>query len=618
MTNAHAEEVKLIPRSVLFGNPAQYGAQLSPNGKKLAYIAPFNDVLNVWVGLADSKHFEPVTKDTDRGVRTFFWAYDNRHLLYLQDKGGNENWRLYAVDLETGATKDLTPYDNVQVRVLNVEKDFPDFILILMNKDNPSAHDVYALKLSTGEIRLIEKNPGNYSGWLTDSKQRVLGALRPREEGGTEVLLRETGQGPMHPFLTWELEDDSVSHVVSFSKDAQSILLADSRNFNTARLVRTDIKTGKTQVVSQDATADLSGVTLHPDTDEIQIIWYYKDRPEMHIVDPSIQPDMDFLRTVQKGDFYIGTRDNADMRWIVFYQVDDGPTSYYLYDRATQKARFLFDTTPELKKYSLATMEPIVIQSRDKLKIHGYISFPPGSTRKNLPMVLNVHGGPWARDAWGFDTEAQWLANRGYICLQVNFRGSVGYGKDFVNAGNRQWGRKMQDDLSDAVKWAIQQGYADPKRVAIYGGSYGGYAALAGATFTPELYACAVDIVGPSSLTTFIKTVPPYWKVYLNEFYRRVGHPEKDQKYLEEKSPLYHVEKISKPLLIAQGANDPRVKQSESEQIVAELAKKKIDYEYLLFKDEGHGFAKPQNRIKFYTACEKFLAKHLGGRYETS
>lgn len=609
--------MQLIPRSVLFGNPDKYSPQLSPDGTKLAYLAPVENVLNVWVGSADGTHFEPVTQDRDRGVRTFFWAYDNRHLLYLQDLGGNENWRIYSVDLQSGKTRDLTPFENVQARVLSVEKDFPDEILISLNKENPSAHDVYRLNLSTGNMTLVEKNPGDYSGWITDSRQRVLGAVRPRPEGGSDILMRAQPKDPFKKFLTWDLADDAVSRVIALSKDATHVLLADARGYNTARLVRAELKTGKTEILSQDQSADVAGVTLHPDSLEIQIIWYYRARPEMLVVDPSIQPDVDYLKTVQKGDFYIGTRDQSDKRWIVAYVVDDGPMSFYLYDRTARSARFLFDSTPALRQYTCSAMEPVVITARDGLQIHGYISFPPGQERKNLPMVLNVHGGPWARDNWGFDTEAQWLTNRGYICLQVNFRGSVGYGKEFVNAGNRQWGRKMQDDLTDAVRWAIDKGYADPKRVAIYGGSYGGYAALAGATFTPDLYACAVDIVGPSSLTTFIKTVPPYWKVYLNEFYIRVGHPEKDRAYLEERSPLYHVDKINTPLLIAQGANDPRVKQSESEQIVAELKKKGIAHEYMLFKDEGHGFAKPQNRIKFYAACEKFLAKHLGGRYET-
>jgi dipeptidyl aminopeptidase/acylaminoacyl peptidase len=295
----------------------------------------------------------------------------------------------------------------------------------------------------------------------------------------------------------------------------------------------------------------------------------------------------------------------------VGYSLDDGPASYYVYYRNTGKFEFLFVTRPELEKYKLAPMEAVSVKTRDGLTIHGYITFPPDGRRKNLPMVLNVHGGPWARDTWGYDPEAQWMASRGFICLQMNYRGSSGYGKKFLNAANREWGGKMHDDLIDAVNWAADKGYADPKRVAIFGGSYGGYAALVGATFTPKQFRCAVDIVGPSNLLTFIRSIPPYWSVFLKEFHERVGNPDTEEAFLKSRSPLFHVSNIEIPMLIAQGANDPRVKQAESEQIVAEMKKKGIDHEYMLFPDEGHGFAKPQNRIRFYEACEKFLAKHL-------
>jgi dipeptidyl aminopeptidase/acylaminoacyl peptidase len=334
------------------------------------------------------------------------------------------------------------------------------------------------------------------------------------------------------------------------------------------------------------------------------------------VLDPSVADDLTAIRALHPGDPAFTGADDADTTWLISFTNDSGPVPYFAYDRVSKAGRFLFENRPALSQYELASMEPFSFTARDGLTVHGYATFPPGADRSGLPTVLNVHGGPWARDAWGFDPEAQWLANRGYLCVQVNYRGSTGYGKTFVNAGDREWGGRMQDDLTDAVAFVTGLRWADPARVAIYGGSYGGYAALAGATFTPELYCCAVDIVGPSSLKTLIETVPPYWAPMIAQFHRRVGDPAKDADFLWSRSPLSRVSDIRIPLLIAQGANDPRVKQAESEQIVAALAAAGIEHEYMLFPDEGHGFAKPENRLKFYAAAERFLARHLGGRAE--
>jgi dipeptidyl aminopeptidase/acylaminoacyl peptidase len=355
---------------------------------------------------------------------------------------------------------------------------------------------------------------------------------------------------------------------------------------------------------------------VHPDTYEIQAVSFVKERTEWVIFDQSIKEDFEKIKAVDHGDFFILSRDNEDQKWVIGFTRDNGPVPYYAYDRTTKKATFLFDNKPDLKQYELAPMEPVSFKTRDGLTVHGYITFPPGDQKKQLPMVLNVHGGPWSRDTWGYDGEAQWFANRGYICLQVNFRGSTGYGKEFLNASIKEWGGKMHDDLVDAVHWAIKKGYADPKRIAIYGGSYGGYAALVGATFTPDLFSCAVDIVGPSNLITMIKSIPPYWSTLLAIEHKRVGNPDTEEVFLKSRSPLFKVDQIKIPILIGQGANDPRVKQAESEQIVQAMKEKGIDHEYMLFPDEGHGFAKPENRIKFYAHAEKFLAKHLGGRFE--
>jgi dipeptidyl aminopeptidase/acylaminoacyl peptidase len=582
----------------------------------MAYIAPVNNVLNVWVGHVGEDDAQPVTKDEDRGVRFYFWAQDNKHILYIQDMGGNENWRLYATDLETGETRDLTPFENVQARVVEVDKHFPNEMLIGLNKENPQVHDVYHLDLTSGELNLIEKNPGNVAAWYADADFKIRGALAMTPDGGRSVLVREQEQAEWRTILTWTPDDAENSFPLAFTEDGQSLYLVDARNVNAGRLVLLNIASGELQVIAEDPQYDVSDVMIHPDTREIQAVAFAKDRVEWMVVDQSIKLDFDMLQEIHQGDFSVVSRDDADETWIVAFTVDNGPVPFYAYQRKTQSATFLFDNQPALNDYTLATMEPIVFTSRDGLTIHGYLTLPPGQGRKNLPLVLNVHGGPQARDEWGYRPEAQWLANRGYTCLQVNYRGSTGYGKQFVNAGDREWGGKMHDDLIDAVHWAIEHGIADPQKVAIYGGSYGGYAALLGATFTPDVFCCAVDIVGPSNLITLIKSVPPYWATFLASLYRRVGNPDTDEEFLKSRSPLFKVDQIKIPILIAQGANDPRVKQAESEQIVEAMKRKGIDYEYMLFPDEGHGFAKPENRLKFYAAAEKFLARHLGGRYE--
>ncbi len=582
----------------------------------MAYLAPVNGVLNVWVGTVGQDDYQPVTKDTDRGVRFYFWAADNQHIMYIQDVGGNENWRLYATDLESKETRDLTPFENVQVQVIDRDKHFPNELLIAMNKENPQVHDVYHLDLTTGELTLVAKNPGNIMQWVIDTQFKVRGAVTALPDGGTELLIRDNEQAGWRKLITWNADDALTSGPVGFTRDGESLYLEDSREANASRLVRLNIATGALDVLAADPHYDVGSVVINPDSYDVQAVAFNKDRVEWVVLDESIRADFDRIRDIHQGDFFITSRDDADTTWIVAFTVDNGPVPFYAYDRKNQSATFLFDNQPELSKYTLAHMEPITFTSRDGLTIHGYLTLPPGAGRENLPMVLDVHGGPWHRDAWGYNPEAQWFANRGYACLQVNFRGSTGYGKDFLNAGNKEWGRNMHNDLVDGVNWAIQQGIADPKRIAIYGGSYGGYAALVGATFTPDLFCCAVDIVGPSNLITLIKTIPPYWSTFLATFHKRVGNPDTEEEFLKSRSPLFRVDQIKIPMLIAQGANDPRVKQAESEQIVEAMKSKGISYEYMLFPDEGHGFAKPENRLKFYAAAEKFLARYLGGRYE--
>ena len=613
------DPVPLIPREVLFGNPERVLPRISPDGTRLAYIAPREGVLNVWVGDvgAPGEGFRAVTGDTERGIRACFWSHDNRRILYLQDEGGDENWRLHDVELGSGATRDLTPFDAVQAQVIAYRKEFPSELLVGLNKDNPELHDVYRLDLGSGELDKVVENFG-VARWAVDAELGVRAAVRYRPEGGVDVLARRAhgASGEWETVLSVGAEDALSTAIVGFSGDGSGLYLLSSLGANASRLVYLDLDRGAVEVLAEDPRYDVGGVVLHPDTREVQLVSVGKARVEHSVRDPAIEADIDGIRAIQRGDFAIAGRDHADRTWLVAFSVDDGPVSYYAWDRQTRAATFLFDHQPALSDYRLATMEPFVFSARDGLEVHGYLTFPLGAERERLPTVLCVHGGPWGRDVWGYSPNVQWLANRGYLCVQVNFRGSTGYGKDFVNAGDREWAAKMHNDLIDAVQFVAARGWADPERVAILGGSYGGYAALVGATFTPEVFRCAIASAAPSNLKTLLENIPPYWAPIAALLYRRVGDPETEQELLWSRSPLSRIDAIRIPILVAQGANDPRVPQAESEQIVAAMQDKGVDYEYLLFPDEGHGLAKPENRLRFVAAAERFLAKHLGGRHQ--
>ncbi len=622
MTHLETSPPTLIPREVLFGNPKKAQPRLSPDGRRLAYLAPVAGVLNVWVGpvgsTVGSEDYRPVTQDRLRGIRIYFWAEDNEHIVYLQDVGGNEDWHIHATDPRTQETRDLTPFEGVQAQLLAKNRRFPDTLLVGLNKENPQVHDVYRLSISSGTLELVAKNPGNIASWVADRDFQVRGAAAATPEGGFDLLFRETEEADWHTIVSWGPEDALNSGPVSFSGDGERMYLLDSRGANAARLVTLDLESGTLEVLAGDERYDVGEVLIHPDVYEVQAVAIERARTDWTVLDESIRNDFEAIEKLDRGDLAVTSRDRADENWLVAFTADDRGSYYYSYDRSGRGGTYLFDARPELSSYALARMEPVSFTARDGLEIEGYLTLPLADSlgTETLPMVLDVHGGPWARDGWGYNPEAQWLANRGYACLQVNYRGSTGYGKRFLNAGNKEWGAAMHDDLVDAVGWAIEEGIADPKRVAIYGGSYGGYAALVGATFTPEVFRCAVDVVGPSNLVTLIESIPPYWSTFLATFYERVGNPETEKEFLESRSPLFFVDRIRIPVLIAQGANDPRVKQAESEQIVAAMQEKGLDYEYLLFEDEGHGFARPENRLKFYAAAERFLAKHLGGRAE--
>ncbi|EKU99432.1 dipeptidyl aminopeptidase/acylaminoacyl peptidase [Leptolyngbya sp. PCC 7375] len=604
----------LIPRATLFGNPQRTSPRLSPDGKYLAYIAPdTNNVLQVWLQ-EPSGDDRQLTQDKKRGIQSYFWTYQENQLIYLQDADGDENFHLYLVDVTTSMVRDLTPFQGVKANPIELDPDFPDRALVSLNLKDRQKFDVYSINLTTGAVEFDTDNPGNIVSWTADHQFQIRAATAATPDGGSELLYRATADDAWESLRCWGPDDEGGA--VGFSKDGNTLYVVGTHDANAQRFIALDLAARTETVIAADPQYDISDIVTHPTERNIQAVSVYKAKEEWTVLDEAIRGDFEALAQVRPGQFVISSRTTADDTWLVAYLTDDGPVYYYRYDRNRKDATYLFSNQPKLEDLALASMEPIEYQARDGLTIHGYLTLPVGIEANNLPTVLFVHGGPWARDMWGLNPPVQWLANRGYAVLQVNFRGSTGYGKDFLNAGNRQWGKTMHDDLIDAVDWLCNQGIADRTKVAIMGGSYGGYATLAGLTFTPDVFACGVDIVGPSNLITLIRSVPPYWQPMMAMFAHRVGDVEAEEEMLKERSPLFFVDRIEKPLLIGQGANDPRVKEAESEQIVEAMHKAGKPVEYVLYTDEGHGFARPENRLHFYGIVEAFLAKYIGGRAE--
>lgn len=604
----------LIEREILFGNPEKTRPQLSPDGKYLAYIAPDEkNILQVQLRTVGQEDDRQITADTKRGIRRFFWTYSGEELIYLQDTEGDENWHLFSVNIQSNLVRDLTPFQGVQARPIALDQNFPNEILVGMNISDRRKHDIYRINLKNGAVEFDTENPGNIVNWTADAQFQVRAATATTPEGGSELLWRETADKSWESLRKWGADEEGGA--VMFSENGKILYIIGNHDANAERLIALDLETKQESAIASDSEYDVGGIVVHPTTREIQAVSFYKDKQEWQILDQSIAEDFEHLGKFRPGEFSVTSRNLADTAWLIAYMTDDGPVYYYAFDRASKTFTFLFSNQPKLEKLPLSSMLPISYTARDGLTIHGYLTKPLGIPTP-VPTVLLVHGGPWGRDTWGYDPESQWLANRGYAVLQINFRGSTGYGKAFLNAGNREWAGKMHDDLLDGVNWLVETGVSQPDKIAIMGGSYGGYAALVGVTFSPEVFACAVDIVGPSSLITMMETIPPYWEALKAMEYHRVGNLETEPEFLKSRSPLFFVDRIQKPLLIAQGANDPRVKASESEQIVKAMKQAGKPVEYVLYEDEGHGFARPENRLHFYAIAEEFLAKYLGGRFE--
>ncbi|MCC4602216.1 S9 family peptidase [Xanthomonas melonis] len=622
---APAAQPELITRDALFGNPERANVSISPDGKYLSWVAPLDGVLNVWVAPVEAPdQARAITKDTARGIRSYFWTYRANTLLYLRDTGGDEDFRLYSVDLTDGSSTDLTPFKKTSAELYRISAQHPDAIMVGMNDRDPKWHDLYRVDLASGKRTLARQNADQLESYLLDGDFQLRYATRATDDAGRELLVpdgRHWKSVDRIPF-----EDVTSTSPNGLTDDGKTLYMQDSRNRDTAALFAIDTTSNARTLLFEDPHADV-GITLNdPKTGAVQAVSSEYLREQWKPLDTGIAADLQKLKSLGDGDTEVAARTLDDRIWIVSYSAAETPLTYYRYDRgAGGKLTKLFSARPALDGKPLVPMWPQELSARDGLKLVSYLTLPAeadanhdGKADKPVPLALFVHGGPWARDSYGYGPYQQWLANRGYAVLQVNFRGSTGFGKAFTNAGNGEWAGKMHDDLLDAVQWAVKQGVTTPDNVAIMGGSYGGYATLVGMIFTPDSFKCGVDIVGPANLNTLLGTVPPYWASFYKQLTRRMGDPatEAGKQWLTERSPLSHVDKISKPLLIGQGANDPRVKQAESDQIVNAMKTKNIPVTYVLFPDEGHGFRRPENSKAFNAVTEAFLGQCLGGRVQ--
>jgi dipeptidyl aminopeptidase/acylaminoacyl peptidase len=617
----------IIDREIFFGDPELAGAQISPDGKYITFLKPFNGVRNIWVKERNQKFEEarPLTADTKRPIGNYFWSYDSKYVLYVQDQGGNENFRIYAVDPSqkgdpVAHPRDLTPLENVRAMIIDLPKQRPDELMVGLNDRNPQLHDVYKLKISTGERTLIRKNEENIAGWMTDIDGNLRIGIRQTEDGGSEIL-KLNGEKLES---IYKVTSEETANPVRFTPDGKSFYLISNKgeNIDKAELLLFDLNSGKTKLIEKDPMneVDIASAVFSDKTNELIATVYVGAKRRIY---PKTKEFENVYNTLKKllpeGDINLTSSTEDENLWIVSVSRDVDPGSTYLFDKKAGKVELLYKSRPNLPTEYLAPMEPVSYKARDGMTIHGYLTLPKGVEHKNLPVVMFIHGGPWARDFWGYNPYAQFLANRGYAVFQPNFRGSTGYGKKYLNAGNKQWGTgSMQHDITDAVKYLISKGIADSKRVAISGGSYGGYATLAGLAFTPDLYACGFSIVGPSNIITLLNSIPPYWAPIRKTFAIRVGDMDKPEELemLKKQSPLNSADKITAPLYVVQGANDPRVKKAESDQIVVALRELNRDVEYMVAPDEGHGFAGLENRLAMVVAMERFFAKHLNGRVQ--
>jgi len=621
----------LIDREVFFDDPKIAASQVSPDGTYMTFTKPYKGVENIWIKGIDEPFdaARPLTAD-ERPVPGYFWSEDSKYVLYVQDKGGNENFHVYAVDPKaapeeaTGVppARDLTPLENVRAFIYAVPEATPGTILVGLNDRDPALHDVYSVDLATGERKLLIQNDANVASWVTDLDGKVRLAVRQTPDGGTEILRVADGKlGDALYTCSWQ----ETCSPVRFHKDGKRVYLESNKgdDVDLVRLLLVDVATGESTVVESDpeGEVDFGGAVFSDATEDLIATVYVGDRIRVYPKTEKLAKALELLRSkLPDGEISFAPQTNDDRLVKVVVSRDVDPGTVYLFDWQKGTVKKLYESRPDLPSEDLAPMQAIRYKARDGKTIPAYLTIPKGVEAKNLALVLLPHGGPWARDGWGYNSRHQFLANRGYAVLSPNFRGSTGYGKAFLNAGNNEWGQAMQDDLTDGVKYLVDKGIVDPKRVCIAGGSYGGYATLAGVTFTPDLYTCGVDLFGPSNLISLLNSIPPYWGPVRKQFLLRMGDPStpEGEKQLKAQSPLFSVDKIKAPLLVVQGANDPRVKKAESDQIVVAMRDKGLPVEYLVAPDEGHGYRGRENRLALFARFEEFLADHLGGRYQKS
>ncbi|MDT9598676.1 S9 family peptidase [Sphingosinicella rhizophila] len=615
----------LIPREKIFGNPYKMAGKISPDGRWISWIAPRDGVLNIWIApTSNPTQTRVLTNERQRPIRSYFWSPDSHKILFINDKGGDENFLLYGVDVATGQQRLFTPFEKTRVQIVGISREEQVRILVGINSRDPQWHDVYSVDLTTAELTPVFMNTGGYSSFVADKQLNVRLAVKSRADGGSDYFKVIGGKADDKPFERISLDDSQTTKALDFAIDGKTLYWLDSRGRDTAALIAHDWRSGEKRVIAESAKADISATLISPKTGRIDAYAVDYLRSDWTTVDDALHLDLEFLRSRLEGEVSVVSRTDLDDKWIVTADAVTAPPTAWLYERKAKRLAQLYSTRPELEDAGLVPMRPVEIPTRDGLTMVAYLTLPrvarEGEHSPNgpVPLVLQVHGGPWNRDIYGYNETHQWLANRGYAVLSPNFRGSIGFGKNFVSAGDLQWGRKMQDDLIDAVDWAVQQGVTTTDKVAIMGFSYGGYATLAALAFTPDKFACGVDIVGPSNLNTLLGTIPPYWQALRAQFYNRMGDPAtpKGRALLREISPLFSADRIQRPLLIGQGANDPRVNVAESEQIVDALKDRNIPMTYVLFPDEGHGFVRPQNNMAFNAIAENFLASCLGGRAE--
>ena len=604
----------LIPMEDFFRNPEQSGFQLSPNGEYISFMKPWERRMNIFIQKIGAEEAVRVTSATERDIPAYFWSGNDR-IVYLQDRGGDENYRLYAVSADGGGIRELTPFENTRVTIVDSLEEQDDFILIGMNRRDQRLFDVYRLNLETGELTLLEENPGDIAGWMTDHDGKLRVAVRS-DGVNTSLLYRDKEEEPFRTILTTDFRE-SVSPLF-FTFDNKKLYVASNLGRDkSAIFVFNPESVEHEELLFEHPEVDVSALFRSRKRKVITGTGFTTDRFHYHFFDEERAALQRELEEQLPGDEVVVASMSRDETKVLVYAGSDRTRgTYYFFDRETKDFRKLAELVPWLPKERMAPMKHISYTSRDGLTIRGYLTLPLGKEPKNLPVVIHPHGGPWVRDGWGFDPQVQFLASRGLAVLQMNFRGSTGYGRAFWEAGFKEWGRSMQNDVTDGVHWLIERGIADPQRVGIYGASYGGYAVLAGLAFTPDLYACGVDYVGVSNIFTLLETIPPYWELGRQMLYEQIGDPEKDKELLKAASPVFHADSITAPLFVAQGANDPRVKKAESDQIVEALRSRGIEVEYMVKENEGHGFRNEENRFDFYRAMERFLAAHLGSLSE--